>query len=74
MLVGLGIRHLSVSPSAVPRVKASIRQLDLERCKLIAQRALTLAGPEEVRKVVLAELAQSAVQGAEPDLLRVQVH
>ena len=70
VLVGLGIRHLSVTPSAVPRVKASIRELDLERCTRIAQCALTLAGPEDVRRVVLAELAQSAVQSAEPDLLR----
>ena len=61
VLVGLGIRHLSVSPSAVPRVKASIRQLDLERCRSLAQQALALAGPEEVRRLVLAELAQSPV-------------
>ncbi len=63
VLVGLGIRHLSMAPSAVPRVKASIRQLDLERCDVVARRALTLAGPEDVRKVVLAELAQTAGRG-----------
>jgi phosphocarrier protein FPr len=54
VLVGLGVRELSVSPYAVPRVKASIRDLDVERCSAMALRALALASPDEVRKLVLA--------------------
>ena len=57
VLVGLGVRELSVSPSAVPRVKAGIRELDVERCSAVAQRALTLASADEVRKLVLAMLS-----------------
>ena len=37
VLVGLGVRELSVSPYAVPRVKAAIRELDLARCTALAQ-------------------------------------
>ena len=59
VLVGLGVRELSVSPPAVPRVKAAIRELDVERCAALAQRALTLAGADDVRKVVLTMLSES---------------
>ena len=54
VLAGLGVREMSVSPSAVPRVKASIRELDVERCSAVARQALTLASADEVRKLVLA--------------------
>jgi phosphocarrier protein FPr len=57
VLVGLGVRELSVSPNAVPRVKASIRQLDVSRCNEVARRAVTLDSAEEVRKLVLTRLA-----------------
>ncbi len=54
LLVGLGVRELSVSPSAVPRVKAAVRELDVEQCVQLAQQALTLPGPDEVRALVQA--------------------
>ena len=60
ILVGLGVRELSVSPHAVPRVKASIRELDAERCRVVAEQALQLAGPEDVRKLVLAMLSATS--------------
>jgi len=59
VLVGLGVRELSVAPHAVPRVKASIRDLDVEQCRRMAEQALTLAGPDDVRKLVLAMLPDS---------------
>ncbi|MEJ7796298.1 MAG: phosphoenolpyruvate--protein phosphotransferase [Nocardioides sp.] len=58
VLVGLGVRELSVSPPAVPRVKAAVRKLDVERCATLAQEALTLAGADDVRKLVLAMLSE----------------
>jgi phosphocarrier protein FPr len=54
VLVGLGVRELSVAPPAVPRVKAAVRELDVESCANLAREALTLAGAGEVRKLVLA--------------------
>jgi phosphocarrier protein FPr len=59
VLAGLGIRELSVSPSAVPRVKAAIRELDVERCVAMAQRALTLSAADDVRKLALTMLSES---------------
>ncbi|MEO7745025.1 MAG: putative PEP-binding protein, partial [Actinomycetota bacterium] len=52
VLVGLGVRELSVSPQAVPAVKAVIRTLDVERCRALARTALTLGDAGEVRALV----------------------
>jgi phosphocarrier protein FPr len=57
VLAGLGVRELSVSPHAVPRVKAGVRELDIDRCSALAEQALTLASADEVRKLVLAMLS-----------------
>jgi phosphocarrier protein FPr len=57
VLVGLGVRELSVSPPAVPRVKAAVRELDVERCATLARRALGLADADDVRKLVLSMLS-----------------
>jgi PEP-utilising enzyme, PEP-binding domain/PTS system fructose IIA component/PTS HPr component phosphorylation site len=59
VLVGLGIRELSVSPYAVPRVKAAIGELDVGRCVAMAQDALTLAGADDVRKLVLTTMSET---------------
>ena len=60
VLIGLGVRELSVSPPAVPRVKAAIRELDVERCAILAQQALALPGADDVRKLVLSSLSEAA--------------
>ncbi len=60
VLVGLGVRELSVAPPAVPRVKAAVRELDVEHCTALAQHALTLADADDVRKLVLAMLSEAA--------------
>ena len=60
VLAGLGVRELSVGPAAVPRVKAAVRELDVERCAALAGRALSLADADDVRKLVLEVLGESA--------------
>ena len=52
ILLGLGVRELSVSARAVPGVKARVRQLDLERCRSAAQVALGLEDAAAVREHV----------------------
>ena len=59
VLAGLGVHELSVSPAAVPRVKAAVRQLDVERCATVAGRALELADADDVRKLVLESFGES---------------
>jgi multiphosphoryl transfer protein len=49
ILIGLGIRELSVSIPAIPSTKAQIRTLTLSDCQTLAIKALTMATAEEVR-------------------------
>jgi phosphocarrier protein FPr/phosphocarrier protein len=61
LLLGLGVRELSVVPAMIPQLKALIRMLTLEACALLAQRALELGTAEEVRGLV-AEFAAAERQ------------
>jgi multiphosphoryl transfer protein len=60
VLAGLGVHELSVGPAAVPRVKAAVRELNVERCAALAAQALTLADADDVRKLALEVLGESA--------------
>ena len=57
LLLGLGVRELSVVPAAVPAIKRQIRSLRIDDCRELAMRCLDLASPTEVRACV----AQSIV-------------
>jgi phosphoenolpyruvate-protein phosphotransferase len=56
LLIGLGVRELSVSPRSVPGVKAQVRELDLARCTALAQAALELEDATAVRELVRSAL------------------
>ena len=58
LLLGMGIRELSVAPPAVPRVKDQVRRLDADRCASLAERALDLEDAAQVRDLVRKDLAQ----------------
>jgi phosphocarrier protein FPr len=51
ILLGLGVRSLSVASPAIAQVKQAVRELDLGSAKLLAKRALTCASAEEVRSL-----------------------
>ncbi|RMH27937.1 MAG: phosphoenolpyruvate--protein phosphotransferase [Planctomycetota bacterium] len=40
LLIGLGVRTLSVTASSLPRLKRAVRGLDTKRCERIAQKAI----------------------------------
>jgi len=54
LLLGLSVTELSVSPHAVPAVKASVRRLDTQACAALADRALQASSAGEVRSLVAA--------------------
>ena len=56
VLVGLGVRELSVSPKSVPSVKARARVLDLARCASLADAAIDLDDAASVRRLVSSSL------------------
>jgi phosphoenolpyruvate-protein kinase (PTS system EI component) len=52
ILVGLGVRELSVAPPAVPRVKRAVRATRLADAEALAEEALGLTSAAEVRALV----------------------
>jgi multiphosphoryl transfer protein len=52
ILLGLGVRELSVVPTAVPATKRQVRALRMSDCHDLAIRCLDLASPAEVRALV----------------------
>ena len=56
ILLGLGVRELSVVPAAVPAVKRQIRALGISGCRELAMSCLDLASPAEVRALVAQTL------------------
>lgn len=53
VLLGLGVRELSVSTSQVGEIKARVRQLDLSECKPWSQTLLGLSSAAAVRQACL---------------------
>jgi phosphocarrier protein FPr/phosphocarrier protein len=54
ILIGLGVTELSAAPAAIPDLKAAIRELAMEPCRDIAERALASASAAEVRSLTLS--------------------
>lgn len=56
LLVGLGVRDLSVSPGTLPAVKRAIRSVNRAALEPIARRALTLETSREIQQLLEVEL------------------
>ncbi|NLH60096.1 MAG: phosphoenolpyruvate--protein phosphotransferase [Ignavibacteriales bacterium] len=52
ILVGLGLDCLSVSPSAIPSIKRTIRNLSFESAKSLAEKCLKMSSEKEVTEEV----------------------
>ncbi|HEY1961470.1 MAG TPA: phosphoenolpyruvate--protein phosphotransferase, partial [Rhizomicrobium sp.] len=55
LLLGLGVRELSVPPAAIAWLKYTVRDLAIGRCEAIARAALQQRSAQEVRTLVAAE-------------------
>ena len=55
LLVGLGVRELSVLPSMIGRIKSVVRGYDLARCEALAHASLALGSATEVRALVRSD-------------------
>jgi phosphocarrier protein FPr len=53
LLVGLGVRELSVTPRAVPGIKQAVRELRLPEAAALAGRALDVASADAVRELLV---------------------
>jgi phosphotransferase system enzyme I (PtsI) len=61
LLLGLGVRELSLTPSVIPRVRHLVRSLTLARCRSIAARCRRLATADEVDGFLEAAMAAESV-------------
>jgi phosphotransferase system enzyme I (PtsI) len=52
LLIGLGVRSLSVTASGIPRLKRAIRGLDSKRCERIAKKAMSFDSEAEAAAYV----------------------
>lgn len=60
LLIGLGIRSFSMSAHAIPLVKRLLRRVSAERCREIAEAALSLSTAAEVEAELAAYLEHTA--------------
>ena len=66
VLIGLGVTELSMSPPAIPLVKAAVRRVDTATATRLAEEALGLASAAEVRDLIAKAIEQAAKPGLEP--------
>ncbi|MGE5189115.1 MAG: phosphoenolpyruvate--protein phosphotransferase [Gemmatimonadota bacterium] len=52
LLVGLGMRHLSVAPKLLPEVRAVLSELDPDACSRLARDAREAGGADDVRRLL----------------------
>jgi phosphotransferase system enzyme I (PtsI) len=56
LLIGLGIRTLSVAPSQIPYIKRVVRSVDIERCERVARKIGTFDSERQVLNCLRDEL------------------
>lgn len=56
LLIGMGLRQLSVTPSAIPEVKRVCRSVTVPQCEAVAARALGLENARDVKNYLKEEL------------------
>jgi phosphocarrier protein FPr len=66
ILIGLGVRELSVSIPAIPAIKAQIRTLSFADCQALAQQALALDTAAAVRALSPDPWAEPAAPDSSP--------
>jgi phosphotransferase system enzyme I (PtsI) len=59
VVLGLGVRELSMTPSAIPRVKAAVRSVRADRARDVARFCLSVGTAGEIEEVVRRELAEA---------------
>lgn len=58
LLLGLGVRTLSMNPASIPVVKRMVRRLSLDACEAFAKEARALASSDEVERALAQHLSE----------------
>ncbi|MCE9632213.1 MAG: phosphoenolpyruvate--protein phosphotransferase [Planctomycetia bacterium] len=62
LLLGLGLRQLSVPASAIPEVKQACRSVSAADCRLVADKALGMYGAQEVKAYLREQMRRMLAQ------------
>jgi phosphoenolpyruvate-protein phosphotransferase (PTS system enzyme I) len=56
LLLGMGLRRFSITPSSIPEVKNVCRRVSIEECRAVAQRALAMENARDINNILNGEL------------------
>jgi len=56
LLLGLGLRRFSVTPSVIPEIKNVCRHVTTEQCRAVAARAMTMENARDIKSYLKEEL------------------
>ncbi len=56
LLLGLGLRRFSVTPSAIPEIKSVCRSVTIEQCQAVSERAMTMENARDIKSYLKEEL------------------
>lgn len=59
LLLGMGLRRLSVTPSAIPEIKKICRSVTIEQCELVANRVMRMENARDIKSFLVGELKKS---------------
>lgn len=55
LLIGLGLRHFSVSPGAIPAIKDLCRRVTVDECRQVARKAMFMETARDIRSYLKME-------------------
>lgn len=56
LLLGMGLRQMSVAPSAIPEIKKICRSVTIEQCRAVSARALAMENARDIKSYLKEEL------------------
>jgi phosphotransferase system enzyme I (PtsI) len=59
LLLGMGLRRFSVTPSAIPEIKKVCRTVTIPRCQQVADRVSTMENSRDIKNYLREELKKT---------------
>lgn len=59
LLLGMGLRRLSVTPSAIPEIKKICRSVTIQQCESVANRVMRMENARDIKSFLVGELKKS---------------
>ncbi|MGD9125791.1 MAG: phosphoenolpyruvate--protein phosphotransferase [Planctomycetia bacterium] len=60
LLLGLGLRNFSVTPSMIPEIKKICRSVTIEQCEAVAERVMEMENAQNIENFIRGELRRVA--------------